>query len=176
LDSDTKCLGLWPTESVHRRLVQSVSPNRGQGGSAAMCLCQCRVVRFRVQREVMTTHPLHPRGCTRFILTRASYVATGRCRSRVRTPWKARRSVRSAAHGPCTGPAVHFTPALFVVIARILVPAVAGDGMARMTPSITLPSAVESRMLPTRAAPPSRVKSHGSWGDDYWQRCRALSI
>jgi hypothetical protein len=31
-----------------------------------MCLCQCRVVRFRVQREVMTTHPLHPRGCDPF--------------------------------------------------------------------------------------------------------------
>ena len=66
MDFDTKCLGLWLTESVHRRLVQSVSPNRGQDGSPAMCLCQCRVVPFRLQREVTTTHPLHQRGCDPF--------------------------------------------------------------------------------------------------------------
>jgi hypothetical protein len=41
--------------------------------------------------------------------------------------------------GPCTGTAVHFMSALFVVIARPLVPAVADGGMARMAPPIALP-------------------------------------
>jgi hypothetical protein len=34
------------SKSVHKRLVHSVSPNTGQSGTPAMCLCQCRVVRF----------------------------------------------------------------------------------------------------------------------------------
>jgi Cu/Ag efflux protein CusF len=34
------------SQSVHKRLGYSVSPNTGQSGTAAMCLCQCRVVRY----------------------------------------------------------------------------------------------------------------------------------
>jgi hypothetical protein len=83
--------------------------------------------------------------------------------------------------GPCSGTAVHFMSALFVIIAHPLVPAVADSGLAPMAPPIALPligrephAAREGaprsgpRRCPcghsrrsTRVAPPSRVRSHG---------------
>jgi hypothetical protein len=45
------------TKSIHRRLVQSVSPNTGQSRSPARCLCQCRVDRFSVQELCQSNYP-----------------------------------------------------------------------------------------------------------------------
>ena len=83
----------------------------------------------------MTTHPLHQRGCDPFHIAHGFIRRHGEMQVSRMDPMESAQIGPKRRAGPCTGTAVHFTPALFVVIARLLVPAVAGDGMARMTPS-----------------------------------------
>jgi hypothetical protein len=87
----------------------------------------------------MTTHPLNQRECDPFriaygFIRRHGEIQVPRMDSMEGTQIGPKRRA-----GTCTGTAVHFMSAFFVIIARPLVPAVADSGMARMAPPIGLP-------------------------------------
>ena len=88
----------------------------------------------------MTTHPLNQRGCD------PSRIAHGFIRRHREMQVPRMDGTHGSTQigpkhraGTCTGTAVHFMSALFVIIERPLVPAVADSGMARMASPIALP-------------------------------------
>ena len=87
----------------------------------------------------MTTHPLHQRGCDPFRIAHGFIRRHGEMQVSRMDPMEGAQIGPKRRAGPCTGTAVYFMSALFVIIARPLVPAVADSGMARMAPSIALP-------------------------------------
>jgi len=96
----------------------------------------------------MTTHPLNQRGCDPFRIAHGFIRRHGEIQVPRMDPMEGTQIGPKHRAGTCTGTDVHFMSALFVIIARPLVPAVADSGMARMAPPIGLPLIVESCLLP----------------------------
>jgi hypothetical protein len=87
----------------------------------------------------MTTHPLNQRGCDPFRIAHGFIRRHGEIQVPRMDPMEGTQIGPKHCAGTCTGTDVHFMSALFVIIARPLVPAVADSGMARMAPPIGLP-------------------------------------
>lgn len=87
----------------------------------------------------MTTHPLNQRGCDPFRIAHGFIRRHGEMQVSSMDPMEGAQIGPKLRVGPCTATAVHFMSALFVIIARPLVPAVEDSGMARMAPPIALP-------------------------------------
>ena len=100
------------------------------------CLGLCLT---RVHREAMTTHPLNQRGCDPLRITHGFICRHGDMQVSRMDIMEGVQIGPKRRTGPCTGTAVHFTSALFIIIACPLVPAVADSGMARMASPIALP-------------------------------------
>ena len=82
----------------------------------------------------MTTHPLNQPGCDPFRIAHGFMRRYGEMQVSSMDPMGGAQIAPKRRAGPCTGTAVHFTSALFVIIVRLLVPAVADGGMARVPP------------------------------------------
>jgi hypothetical protein len=87
----------------------------------------------------MTTHPLNQRGCDPFRIAHGFIRRHGEIQVPRMDPMEGTQIGPKHRAGTCTGTDVHFMSALFVIIARPLVPAVVDSGMARMVPPIGLP-------------------------------------
>jgi hypothetical protein len=70
----------------------------------------------RVQREAMTTHPLNQRGCDPFRIAHGFIRRHGEMQVSRMDPMEGAQIGPKRRADPCTGTAVHFTSALFVIV------------------------------------------------------------